>query len=132
MVRGSFTWVVRMGASGFALATEQRRRYWGDLRRICLLGSVAVMPAAPVSSCDELWWNGPTAKGSRWYSWTGPVPSVTRESHRSPFASWRRLCSSYTVATQPPVYRKFQFPACPVRQYIWEMPRATCMSRPLS
>jgi len=41
-----FTWVVQLGASGVALPAVPRRLYWGDLGRICLLGSVALLPAA--------------------------------------------------------------------------------------
>src|SRR5262245_30750114 len=41
-----FTWIVQIAASGLALSAEKRRLYWGDLGRICLLGSVALLPAA--------------------------------------------------------------------------------------
>lgn len=46
MVVPSFTWVVQLSASGIALTPERRRLYWGDLGRVCLLGSVALLPAA--------------------------------------------------------------------------------------
>ena len=40
-----FTWVVQLGASTVALPAGTRRLYWGDLGRVCLLGSVALLPA---------------------------------------------------------------------------------------
>ena len=46
MLVPSFTWVVQLGASGFALPAAKRRLYSGDLGRVCLLGSVALLPAA--------------------------------------------------------------------------------------
>lgn len=49
MVVPSFTWVVQLTASAVALTPERRRLYWGDLGRICLLGSVALLPAAIVN-----------------------------------------------------------------------------------
>jgi len=49
MVVPSFTWVVQMSASGLWLNPQLRRLYWGDLGRICLLGSVALLPAAGVN-----------------------------------------------------------------------------------
>ena len=53
-----FTWVVQLGASAFALPPSKRRYYWGDLGRICLLGSVALLPAAIANLCllrAKLW-----------------------------------------------------------------------------
>ena len=49
MVVPSFTWVVQMSASRLWLNPQLRRLYWGDLGRICLLGSVALLPAAGVN-----------------------------------------------------------------------------------
>jgi hypothetical protein len=46
MLVPSFTWAVQLGASGIALPADRRRLYWGDLGRVCLLGSVALLPAA--------------------------------------------------------------------------------------
>jgi hypothetical protein len=46
MIVPCFTWVVQLGASGLALPAGKRRLYWGDLGRICLLGSIALLPAA--------------------------------------------------------------------------------------
>jgi hypothetical protein len=48
-----FTWIVQLGASAFALPPSQRRLYWGDLGRICLLGSVALLPAAIANLCQS-------------------------------------------------------------------------------
>lgn len=45
MIVPCFTWVVQLSASGLAMPAERRRLYWGDLGRICLLGSVALLPA---------------------------------------------------------------------------------------
>ena len=44
MVVPSFTWVVQMTASGIALPSALRRLYWGDLGRVCLLSSTALLP----------------------------------------------------------------------------------------
>jgi hypothetical protein len=41
----SFTWIVQMSASAIGLTSSLRRLYWGDLGRVCLLGSVALLPA---------------------------------------------------------------------------------------
>jgi hypothetical protein len=46
-----FTWIVQLGASAVALPSAHRRLYWGDLGRICLLGSVALLPAAIANLC---------------------------------------------------------------------------------
>jgi hypothetical protein len=46
MVVPCFTWVVQLGASAAAMPAGRRRLYWGDLGRVCLLGSVALLPAA--------------------------------------------------------------------------------------
>ena len=40
-----FTWVVQSVAST-AMSASQRQVYLGDLGRICLVGSVALLPAA--------------------------------------------------------------------------------------
>lgn len=42
----SFTWVVQLSASAVWLPTDRRQFYWGDLGRVCLVGSVALLPAA--------------------------------------------------------------------------------------
>jgi len=49
MLVPSFTWVVQTGASAAAMSADMRRVYWGDLGRICLLGSFALLPAAIVN-----------------------------------------------------------------------------------
>jgi hypothetical protein len=49
MVIPCFTWVVQLSASAAWLLTGQRRLYWGDLGRVCLLGSIALLPAAIVN-----------------------------------------------------------------------------------
>lgn len=49
MIVPSFTWVVQILASGGLMSGRSRRLYWGDLGRICLLGSLALLPAALVN-----------------------------------------------------------------------------------
>ncbi|MDB5313150.1 MAG: hypothetical protein JWO38_7352 [Gemmataceae bacterium] len=49
MIVPSFTWVVQLTASGICLGSQARRLYWGDLGQVCLLGSVALLPAAVVN-----------------------------------------------------------------------------------
>jgi len=49
MVVPSFTWLVQLSASGLCLGRLQRQLYWGDLGRVCMLGSVALLPAAAVN-----------------------------------------------------------------------------------
>jgi len=49
MVVPSFTWAVQLSASGLRLGPAERRLYWGDLGHICLIGSVALLPAAVVN-----------------------------------------------------------------------------------
>jgi|SoiMethySBSTD1v2_1073268.scaffolds.fasta_scaffold764425_2 hypothetical protein len=51
MLVPSFTWVVQMGASAVGLPGALRRLYWGDLGRVCLLGSVALLPVATINLC---------------------------------------------------------------------------------
>ncbi|MCE9604361.1 MAG: hypothetical protein K8U03_05585 [Planctomycetia bacterium] len=51
MLVPSFTWVVQISASAIGLAGALRQVYWGDLGRICLIGSVALLPAAIVNLC---------------------------------------------------------------------------------
>ena len=46
-----FTWVVQLSASALALPSQKRVLYWGDLGRICLIGSVALVPAAIANLC---------------------------------------------------------------------------------
>jgi len=49
LVVPSFTWVVQLGASGIMLKSKARSCYWGDLARVCLFGSIALLPAAAVN-----------------------------------------------------------------------------------
>ena len=49
MVVPSFTWVVQLSASGICLGPRLSRLYWEALGKICLLGSVALLPAACVN-----------------------------------------------------------------------------------
>ncbi len=51
MVVPCFTWVVQAGASALGMSSGLRRLYWGDLGRICLLGSVALLPAGIYNLC---------------------------------------------------------------------------------
>jgi len=51
MLVPSFTWVVQMTASAIGLPSALRRLYWGDLGRVCMIGSVALLPAAIVNLC---------------------------------------------------------------------------------
>lgn len=46
MVVPCFTWIVQFAASAVAMTPLGRRVYWGDLSRVCLLGSVALLPTA--------------------------------------------------------------------------------------
>jgi hypothetical protein len=46
MVVPCFTWIVQFAASAVAMSSFRRRIYWGDLGRVCLLGSIALLPAA--------------------------------------------------------------------------------------
>ena len=58
MIVPSFTWVVQISASAIGLSPQLRRLYWGDLGRVCLVGSVALLPAAAVNfvvSHPPLW-----------------------------------------------------------------------------
>lgn len=68
MVVPCFTWVVQLAASGVGLSAKQRRLYWGDLGRVCLLGSVALLPAAIV--------NLSVSQPSRWLSAANVLASV--------------------------------------------------------
>jgi hypothetical protein len=49
MIVPSFTWLVHLSASGICMNSIERRLYWGDLGRICLWGSLALLPAAAVN-----------------------------------------------------------------------------------
>lgn len=51
MLIPSFTWVVQMTASAICMPSQLRRVYWGELGRVCLLGSVALLPAAIINLC---------------------------------------------------------------------------------
>ena len=60
MLVPSFTWVVQLSASAVGLSSERRRLYWGDLGRICMIGSVALLPAAILNLCwssVSIWWS---------------------------------------------------------------------------
>jgi hypothetical protein len=58
MIVPCFTWVVQLSAVWFGLPPAKRRIYWGDLGRICLIGSVALLPAGIVNLIlpDVSWW----------------------------------------------------------------------------
>lgn len=58
MIVPCFTWVVQVSASGLLMPEPTRRRYWGDLGRICLLGSFALLPAAAYNLLvpTPSWW----------------------------------------------------------------------------
>jgi hypothetical protein len=49
MLVPSFSWVVQLSASTIGLPHELRRLYWGDLSWVCLVGSVALLPAAIIN-----------------------------------------------------------------------------------
>lgn len=49
MIVPSFTWIIQLSVSGLCLAPRLRRLYWGSLGRICLLGSLALLPAAAMN-----------------------------------------------------------------------------------
>jgi hypothetical protein len=51
MLVPSFTWAVQLVASGIALPAAQRRLYWGDLGRVCLVGSLVLLPGALINLC---------------------------------------------------------------------------------
>lgn len=60
MVIPTFTWAVQLTASGLLLSAPARRLYWGDLGRICLLGSFALLPAGIlnlVAPGSSWWWS---------------------------------------------------------------------------
>lgn len=46
MIVPSFTWLVQMSSSLLTMPALLRRRYWFALGRACLIGSVALLPAA--------------------------------------------------------------------------------------
>jgi hypothetical protein len=58
MIVPCFTWVVQLSAAWLGMPPEKRRIYWGDLGRICLIGSVALLPAGIVNLVlpDVSWW----------------------------------------------------------------------------
>jgi hypothetical protein len=68
MIVPSFTWVVQLSASAIAMTPIQRQLYWGDLGRICLLGSAALLPAAIVNLI--------TPDAPRWVSAANVLASV--------------------------------------------------------
>jgi hypothetical protein len=93
-----FTWVVQLGASGLLLPVIKRRFYWGDLGRVCLLGSVALLPAA----CANLW----LYRAPLWVSAANVLGSVVlmggklfRRSARHGIAPWwpASWCLTITV-----------------------------------
>lgn len=45
----SFTWIVQGAASAMLLPAALRDRYWNELGWICLIGSMALLPAAIVN-----------------------------------------------------------------------------------
>lgn len=47
----SFTWVVQLFVSSKLLPTDNRRKYHAALSRVCLLGSIALLPAAVINLC---------------------------------------------------------------------------------
>ena len=51
MVVPSFTWVVQICASAGLMHRADRSLYWNELGRVCLLGSIALLPAAIVNLC---------------------------------------------------------------------------------
>ena len=68
MVVPCFTWAVQLSASAMGLSPNQRRAYWADLGRVCLLGSVALLPAAIVNLC--------LPHAPRWFSTANVLGSV--------------------------------------------------------
>ena len=46
MLIPTFTWAVQLTASFLGMSPAARQWYWGDLGRICLLGSIALLPGA--------------------------------------------------------------------------------------
>ena len=60
MIVPCFTWVVQLSVSAMAMPADQRRVYWDDLGRICLIGSIALLPAALINllvPLASLWWS---------------------------------------------------------------------------
>ena len=60
MIVPSFTWVVQLSAAAIGLPSLRRRMYCGDLGRICLIGSIALLPAAAINLClpnVSPWWS---------------------------------------------------------------------------
>src|SRR6476620_1450549 len=60
MIVPSFTWVVQLSASALGMPSAKRQIYWGDLGRVCLIGSAALLPAAVFNLCcaqPQLWWS---------------------------------------------------------------------------
>ncbi len=49
MVVPCFTWVVQGAASAIVVPHDLCRIYWGELGRVCLLGSIVLLPAAIVN-----------------------------------------------------------------------------------
>lgn len=67
MVVPCFTWVAQGTASYLLLDSRLRQIYWGDLGRICLLGSFALLPAAILNftvAGAQLWWSAANVPAS--------------------------------------------------------------------
>ena len=96
MIVPCFTWVVHLGASGLFLPPSKRRLYWGDLGRICLIGSLALLPAAIANLC--------LSKAPLWLSAANVLTSVAimgaelfRRSARHKIAWAWPLCWCLTI-----------------------------------
>ena len=68
MIIPCFTWAVQLSSSALLLPPHLRRLSWGDLGRVCLIGSVALLPAAVV--------NFGTVDPPRWVSAANVLVSV--------------------------------------------------------
>jgi hypothetical protein len=58
MVVPSFTWVVQLTASFALMKSAECSLYWAELSWVCLLGSIALLPAAILNFClsePRLW-----------------------------------------------------------------------------
>jgi len=90
MVVPSFTWVVQLAASGLLLTGAMRGCYWGDLARICLAGSVALLPSAIVNLL--------VSQPPFWPSIAGVLLSVVWMA-----ADLFRRCRAHGIATRWPI-----------------------------
>ena len=86
-----FTWVVQLGASAFALAPSKRRLYWGDLGRICLIGSDRSLACAAIAnlclSRAPLWISAANVLLSGAIMRCGSVPPVRSARNRRRLAA---------------------------------------------